>query len=117
MSVEEVDRYLAALDEPKRVALDTLRRTILDIVPDAEQGMSYGVPAFRVDGKAVAGFSAAKSHLSYLPHSGAILPAMSPDQLEGFQASKGALKFPIDTAPSHALVARLINARLREIRS
>ena len=72
MSKDEVDRYLAALEEPKRSTLDALRRTILDIVPEAEQCISYGVPAFRLQGKVIAGFAAFKNHLSYLPHSGSV---------------------------------------------
>ena len=60
MSAEEVDAYLSAVDEPKRSALNALRGTILEIVPDAEQVISYRVPAFRVRGKIVAGFAAFK---------------------------------------------------------
>jgi len=115
LPTEEIDHYLANLDEPKRATLESLRATILRLVPEAEQGLSYGVPAFRVDGKVIAGFSAAKHHLSYLPHSGAILSALEPSELEGLQATKGALTFSIDTPPPEALVARLIAARISEI--
>ena len=45
MSVEEVDRYLEALEEPKRSTLSALRDVILQVLPEAEQGISYGVPA------------------------------------------------------------------------
>ena len=48
MSAKEVDEYLGVVEEPKRSTLERLRRTILEIVPDAEQVISYGVPAFRV---------------------------------------------------------------------
>jgi hypothetical protein len=58
------------LDQPKPSTLAELRRTILDLLPEAEQGMSHRVPAFKVRGKTVAGFAAFKNHLSYLPHSG-----------------------------------------------
>ena len=73
MSADEVDRYLQAVEEPKRSTLQTLRQTILEIVPEAEQVISYRVPAFRVGGKTVAGFAAFKDHLSYLPFSGSVL--------------------------------------------
>jgi uncharacterized protein YdhG (YjbR/CyaY superfamily) len=75
VSAEEIDQYLDALEEPKRATLARLRQTILDILPDAEQGISYGVPAFKVRGKTIAGFAAFKNHLSYLPHSGSVSPA------------------------------------------
>lgn len=115
VSAKEVDAYLEGLEDPKRLTLQRLRASILRLVPDADQGLSYGVPAFRVNGKVVAGFSAAKAHLSYLPHSGAILPAMSPEELEGLSASKGALRFPVDNPPSDALIAKLIAARQAQI--
>jgi len=51
VSAAEIDEYLRAVDEPKRETLQALRRTILEIVPDAEQGISYRVPAFRIRGK------------------------------------------------------------------
>ncbi len=65
MSKADVDKYLAALPAPKRGTLEALRSTILEIVPEAEECISYGVPAFRLDGKVVAGFAAFKNHLSY----------------------------------------------------
>jgi len=114
MSATEVDEYLAQLDAPQRAALEKLRRTILAVVPDAEQGMSYGVPVFRIAGKGVAGFSAAKRHMSYLPHSGSVLAGFTGDDLAGLAASKGALRFTVDTVPSEELVARLIAARRAE---
>lgn len=114
MSSAEIDDYLAELDEPKRSTLEALRATILELIPEAEQGLSYGVPAFRIDGKVIAGFSAAKAHLSYLPHSGSILSEIEPEALGGLLATKGALKFPIDEPPPDALVAKLIAARLVE---
>lgn len=114
MSVEEINEYLARLEEPKRSTLEQLRQTILAVVPDAEQGLSYGVPAFRIGGKAVAGLSAATNHLSYLPHSGDVLGQLTADELRGFEASKGALKMPVDTPLPRELVAKLIAARRAE---
>jgi uncharacterized protein YdhG (YjbR/CyaY superfamily) len=73
VSAEEVDAYLRGVEEPKRSTLQALRRTILEVVPDAEQVISYKVPAFRVQGRIVAGFAAFKDHLSYLPFSGSVL--------------------------------------------
>jgi uncharacterized protein YdhG (YjbR/CyaY superfamily)/tellurite resistance-related uncharacterized protein len=115
MSADDVDRYLRELEEPKRGTLEQLRRTILELLPEAEQGLSYGVPAFRVAGALVAGFSAAKSHLSYLPHSGGVLGTLPPAVLEGHAVSKGALRFAVDSPPSRDLVAALVAARMREI--
>ncbi|MCU0259795.1 MAG: DUF1801 domain-containing protein, partial [Ilumatobacteraceae bacterium] len=114
MSADDIDDYLAQLDEPRRSTLERLRQSIAAVIPEAEQGLSYGVPVFRLGGKPVAGFSAARSWLSYLPHSGEILATMSADELEGLTASKGALRFPIDQPPSASLVSRLVDARRAE---
>jgi uncharacterized protein YdhG (YjbR/CyaY superfamily) len=73
MAPQDIDSYLATVDEPKRTTLEELRRSILAVIPDAEQCISYGMPAFKVRGKTVAGFAAFKNHLSYLPHSGSVL--------------------------------------------
>ena len=111
MSAEEVDEYLRALDEPKSSTLEELRRTILEIVPQAEQVISYGVPAFRVDGRIVAGFAAFKSHLSYLPFSGSVLTELA-DELEHYTMTKSALHFPVDRSLPKTIVRKLIAARL-----
>jgi uncharacterized protein YdhG (YjbR/CyaY superfamily) len=113
MSKGEVDRYLASLEKPKRSTLEALRRTILDIVPDAEQGISYGLPAFRLQGKVIAGFAAFKNHLSYLPHSGSVFPELR-EAISRYTTSKGALQFPVDRPLPKTLVKRLIAVRKRQ---
>jgi uncharacterized protein YdhG (YjbR/CyaY superfamily) len=79
VTTAEVDRHLAALDEPKRSTLAIVRTSIFEVVPEAEQCISYGMPAFKVAGKTVAGFAAFKHHLSYLPHSGSVLSTLPCD--------------------------------------
>ena len=115
MSEQEVDAYLAALEEPKRQTLEELRRTILQIVPDAEQCITYGTPTFKVDGRAVAGFAAFKHHLSYLPHSGSVISELG-DRAAGYTSTKGALHFAIDTPLPKSLVEQLIAVRRRQLR-
>jgi uncharacterized protein YdhG (YjbR/CyaY superfamily) len=114
MSVEEVDTYLTSLDQPKRSSLQTLRHTILEVVPDAEQVISYRVPAFRIQGKVMANFAAFNDHLSYLPFSGSVLNQFA-DQLTGYTMTKSALHFAIDQPLPKGLVENLIAARLEEI--
>ncbi len=114
MSTQEVDRYLAEFEGPKRSALEHLRRAIAAVIPDAEQGLSYGVPVFRIAGKPIAGFSAARNWISYLPHSGNLLAAIPDEDLEGFTASKGAIKIHVDQCLPDALVGKLVEARRAE---
>jgi uncharacterized protein YdhG (YjbR/CyaY superfamily) len=110
----EVDEYLGGVGEPKRGTLQALRGMILEVVPEAEEGISYRVPAFRVHGKVVAGFAAFKDHLSYLPFSGSVLGQLQ-DELRGYATTKSSLHFPIDRPLPKALVEKLIALRLDEI--
>jgi len=111
VSVEEVDEYLRGIEEPRRSTLEALRCTILEIIPDAEQVISYRVPAFSVRGQTVAGFAAFRNHLSYLPFSGSVLSQVA-DELEGYTMTKSALHFPVDRPLPKALVRKLIAVRL-----
>jgi uncharacterized protein YdhG (YjbR/CyaY superfamily) len=113
VSAEDIDRYLDALPEPKRTTLARLRHTILGVLPEAEQGISYGLPAFRVRGKTIAGFAAFTNHLSYLPHSGSVFPELEAE-LHGYTTSTGALRFPIDEPLPAPLVEKLIAVRLQQ---
>lgn len=105
-----VDEYLDGAPEPHRSTLRNLRATLREVLPVASEGMSYGVPAFLIEGKAVAGYAYSKNHCSYFPHSGSILPAMAAE-LTSYSWSKGTLRFPIDQPLPQALVARLVEAR------
>lgn len=114
MSAQEVDEYLRAVEERKRGTLETLRQTILEIVPEADQVISYRVPAFRVRGQTVAGFAAFTDHLSYLPFSGSVLRQLA-DELDGYAMTKSSLHFPVDEPLPKALVQKLIAVRLAEV--
>jgi uncharacterized protein YdhG (YjbR/CyaY superfamily) len=115
VSASEIDEYLRGVDEPKRATLQALRHTILEIVPEAEQGLSYRVPAFRVQGKVVAGFAAFKDHLSYLPFSGSVVGQLE-DELCGYTTTKSSVHFPVDRPLPKTLVKKLIAVRLDQIR-
>jgi uncharacterized protein YdhG (YjbR/CyaY superfamily) len=113
VSREEVDAYLATLEEPKQSTLRALRHAILAIVPEAEQCISYAMPTFKVRGKAIAGFAAFKNHLSYFPHSGSVIPVLQ-SEVAQYKAAKGTLRFPIDQPLPTALVEKLVAARMRQ---
>ena len=114
MAAADVDEYLLGVEEPKRSTLQALRRTILEIVPEAEQLISYGMPAFRVEGKTFAGFAAFTKHLSYLPFSGSVLAQLA-NELEGYTMTKSALHFGIDVPLPKELVEKLIAVRRAEL--
>ena len=109
-----IDRHLKKFSGAQLETLQQLRETILSIVPNAKETISYGMPAFEIDGKVVAGFDGFKKHCSYFPHSGSVL-----EELEGFpewcEVSKGTLKFPIGKKLPKTLVRKLISVRRRQI--
>lgn len=110
-----IDEYLATLEPGRRAALAKLRRTIRAIVPRAEECISYGMPAFRLDGKVVAGFLATARGCSYFPFSGSTLGILTGD-LEGYDRTKSALHFEPGRPLPAALVRKLLRARIAETR-
>jgi uncharacterized protein YdhG (YjbR/CyaY superfamily) len=111
VTADDVDAYLADVGEPKRTTLEAVRRSIRVVVPDAEECISYGHPAFRVNGKVVAGLAAFKNHLAYLPHSGQVLADLE-DEIGGYTRTSGSLHFAIDEPLPDDLVRRLVEAKL-----
>ena len=109
-----IDRHLKKFSGEQLETLQHLRETILSIVPNAKETISYGMPAFEIDGKVVAGFDGFKKHCSYFPHSGSVL-----EELETFpdwcEVSKGTLKFPIGKKLPKSLVRKLISVRRKQI--
>lgn len=114
MSHEEVEAYLADVEEPKQSTLRSLRQTILELLPEAEEGISYGMPAFKVQGKVIAGFAAFKNHLSYFPHSGSVIPQLG-DDAAGYAGTKSTIHFSIDSPLPKALVEKLLAVRLDQV--
>jgi uncharacterized protein YdhG (YjbR/CyaY superfamily) len=109
-----IDAYLGGLPEGQRLLLESLRAKIKSVLPDAEECISYRIPAFRIRGDVVAGFQATKKGGSYYPFSGNTLAALA-DQLRAVPQTKSALHFTADKPLPLALVRRLIKARLAEV--
>jgi uncharacterized protein YdhG (YjbR/CyaY superfamily) len=108
-----IDEYLADVTGDRRAALDDLRKTIRRIAPKTEECISYGIPAFRLDGKVIAGFAATKKGCSYFPFSGTTLRTLA-DDVESYGRTKSALHFgPAEPLPT-TLVRKLIKARIAE---
>jgi len=112
--VSVIDKYLKRFPDEQRESLQNLRETILSIVPQAKETLSYGMPAFEIDGKVVAGFDGFRKHCSYFPHSGSVLEELE-DFPEWCEVSKGTLRFPIGKKLPKALVQKLISARRKQI--
>jgi uncharacterized protein YdhG (YjbR/CyaY superfamily) len=108
-----IDAYLAGVQPEQRAALQRLRELIHATVPEAEECISYGLPAFRL-GSPIAGFGATANHCAYYPMSGGVIGELK-DLLRGFPTSKGAVRFQPAAPLPDAVVRALLRARLREI--
>lgn len=113
VSRNPIDAYLAAQPEPQRSTLQVMRRQILEVIPDAEECLSYGIPGFRFRGKVIAGIAGYAHHVSYFPHSGKVLPALA-DLLEDYDWGAGTLRVPVDSPLPQELTEALIAEKLRQ---
>ena len=111
----DVDDSLAALAEPARGCLQRVIAAARRIVPDAEEGRSYGMPALKLDGKPLIGVAAAAKHLSIFPFSPGVVDAVAP-RLEGFSLSKGTVRFTPDHPVPDDEVEEMVRLRQAEIR-
>jgi len=109
---QTIDEYLSRVSDDKRAALDNLRRAIRSVAPRAEECISYGVPGFRLDGKLLVSFGAAKTHCSFYP--GARPVRIHRDELEGYELSKGTIRFPANEPLPANLVRKLVRTRVAE---
>jgi uncharacterized protein YdhG (YjbR/CyaY superfamily) len=109
-----IDAYLATLPADQHEALQRLRAQVARLVPDAEETISYGMPAFKLRGRAVVWFAAWKAHCSLYPLTGTFLEARA-DALKGYRRTKGSLHFTPDHPLPQALVERLVRARLADL--
>jgi uncharacterized protein YdhG (YjbR/CyaY superfamily) len=100
--------------EPQRTTMLLMRERILKIIPDATEVVSYGMPAFKIDGTIVAGMLANNKHVGYYPFSGSTLGRLQPE-LQKYSKTKSALHVPIDKPLSVALLRKLIATRRSEI--
>ena len=107
-----IDEYLAALSDDKRAALAKLRKVIRAAAPKAEECISYQIAAFRQNGMLV-GFGATAKHCAFYLMSASTVAAHK-DELEGYDTSKGTIRFQADKPLPAALVRKLVKARIAE---
>ena len=108
-----VSTHYQKAPQPHRTIMIEMRKRILKVVPGAEEVISYGMPAFKVNGSVVAGLLANKSHVGYYPFSGSVLANFSAD-LHKYSHTKSALHIPLNKPLPQTLIAKLIKARISQ---
>ena len=114
MAAKDIDKFLASVEEPKKSTLEEVRRRILEIVPDAEQTIKYGMPAFTKDDWCFVCIAPFKNHINWSPYSSKVFPLLA-DDLKGYVVSKGSMQFAVDKPLPKSLVKKLIKVRLAQI--
>jgi uncharacterized protein YdhG (YjbR/CyaY superfamily) len=112
---QKVRAYLAALSPDARRELKKVRELVRAAVPDAVEHFSYGIPGFKLEGRPLVWYAAFKEHFSLFPMTESIRTAHA-KQLDGYETSKGTIRFPWSDPPSPTLVRRLVKARAAEAR-
>src|SRR5947209_11607691 len=110
-----VDEYLAAVKPDQRTALAKLRRTIRAAAPKAEESISYGIPAFRLNGRSLVFFGAWANHCAFYPGNSVTFKKFRND-LKAFHISKGTIRFSPEKPLPAALVKKLVKARMGEVK-
>ena len=105
------DAFLAALSPEKRAALNKLRKAIQTAVPKAEECISYGIPAFRLNGRFLVGLGAGADHCAFYP--GSALDTFK-TELEGYDTGKGTIRFQPGKPLPATLVRKLVKARMKK---
>jgi len=113
---QTIDEYISAFSPEVRAILQEVRQVVRSAAPGAQEAISYGIPAFKIDGRAFVYYAAWKRHASLYPMTGAIRRAYA-DELKGYKTSKGTIQFSLSEPIPAGLVRRLVKARAAEVRA
>ncbi len=112
MSSNDVDLYLSTFPEPVQTILRQLRALILSHAPGAMEGISYGMPAYKLNGKPLVYFAGFKNHIGFyaMPAGHAAFAA----ELSPYKQGKGSVQFPLDKPIPFDLIKRIVAFRVEE---
>ncbi len=111
-SIKDIDTYLSLQPENVQIKLEKLRQIIKATAPGAEEVISYGMPAFRLNGMLVY-FAGFKNHYSLFPGNASLIATMA-EELKGYKTSKGTIQFELNNPVPVALIKKIVKARVME---
>jgi uncharacterized protein YdhG (YjbR/CyaY superfamily) len=111
-----VEEYLASIPEDRRASIERIRVLAGAAAPDALEGVSYDMPALRLDGRFLVSWSAFKHHVSLFPASAAVVAALG-DDITPYLAGRGTIRFPADRPLPDDVITRVVTTRVMELRS
>jgi uncharacterized protein YdhG (YjbR/CyaY superfamily) len=112
LPVKTIDEYLAYQPEKVMEVLENLRQIIRDTAPEAEEVISYGIPAYKYHGMLVY-FAAYKKHCSLFAGNGALTKQMQ-EELKAYKTSKGTIQFTVEKPLPDELVREIVKIRIQQ---
>lgn len=111
-TVNSVDEYIKTFPNDVQILLEKVRATIKEQAPDAIEGISYGMPAYKLNGKPLVYFAAFKNHIGFYatPTGHAKFTA----ELSHYKQGKGSVQFPIKQAIPFDLIKKIVVFRVNE---
>ena len=113
---ESVDAYLDDQPDDVRTTLERIRGAVRSVAPSATEMISYGIPAFHLNGRYLVYYAGFKKHCSFFPASGSVTERFA-DELADFDVSKGTIRFTVEHPIPIPLVKRIVKARIQEERA
>ncbi len=112
--VATTDEDIARFPKDVQRLLQTFRRTIHEAAPEAEEGISYQMPTFKLYGKNLVHFAAAKNHIGFYPTPSGV--AAFPKELAGYKTAKGSIQFPLDQPLPLPLIRKIVKFRVQSMK-
>ena len=110
---KNIDEYLDKIDPQRRAELERIRALVKQLVPDAEEAMSYSMPTLKYKNRALVYFTASKNHMSFMPSSWAIEELK--DKLKGYKTTEHAIQFTLEKPLPETLIKELVLTHVRDI--
>ena len=111
---KSVDEYIASQPEAVQDILGHVRSTIRKAVPEAEEVISYKIPAYKVHGRPLLYFAGWKQHYSLYPVTESVVAAFK-DELSPYEVKKGTIQFPLYQPVPVELIGRIAKFRAKEV--
>jgi len=108
-----IDEYISAFPPKVKVLLRTLRKTIKQAAPEAEEVISYNMPAFKYYGRILVYFAAHTKHVGFYPGN-SVVNEVFKDDLIAYETSKGTVKLPFEKGIPIGLIKKIIKYRVKE---
>ena len=113
---QTIEEYIAGFPRPVQTVLKRVRRTIRSAAPDAEETISYNIPTYKLNGRALIYFAGWKAHYSLYPANARLIAAFKKDLAKYEYNDKGTIRFPLDQPIPDKLIARIVRFRAKELR-